>query len=327
MRKVIPCLAVCHRDFSAAKRWLMWASFLATKGTSHSKDSMMVFYTKRIADRVDELREAIQSPSTFFKVSFVECPDENEVGYPMSANHLFLRTLETCNMLFPKAPALFIEPDCIPISVNWCDNIWVEYKNGGKEFMGYLVGGGHPHMTGNAIYGPLWPVKAPSIATVLERQSSSGMFPDGRGFPFDLWIANDILKDFHPAETIYQQWAPGVWNNDKLSRIPFGTVLVHQDKDGSLMMTVARRLFPEFVDKLPQPTTHYMLTSPSTKLDLGGVTFDFTPCVRASGGGMWSVFKPVTFEEDMMLASVAQKLGVEEISKEDFNSLLSQRRE
>lgn len=322
-QSIIPILAVCHRDLAAANRWLRWAAFLSgQKGGNVSKNKLVVFLTKRAAEMELELPDA----KTFFDVDVRTCPDELELGYPISANHLFLRSLELAERKWPDLHPMFIEPDCVPIRHDWFSEVQDEYIKSVAAFMGGLTEGGHPHMTGNAIYTRDWRKKAPSILTVMERQNSGGMFPNGRGFPFDLWIASDVLKDFHRAKTIFQVWNPGRWHAGNLDRIQPGAVLVHQDKIGTLIAAIARRDYPEYIKLMPEPSAFFALQGNTSTVTVDGITFEFTPCNRTPGGTVWSVFRPSDPMDEEVLRSIDGKRGVMSITQEDYKALLSQRK-
>lgn len=326
-RKVIPVLAVSHVDHAAATRWLRWASFLAQQpGGDVSNHRLIVFCSKRVAADVAKLVAAIIPSKHWFHVDFATAPDENEVGYPMSANHLFLRSLEHCHKNYPDFAPLFIEADCVPVAATWFSDVCTEYAKCGKEFMGDFVESNEPHLTGNAVYSPRWPSLAKSILGVLERKMSGGMFPDGRGYPFDLHIGSEILPQAHHSDTIFQKWAPGVWHASNLHRIPESARLVHQDKEGTLVMTIARKSYPEFFEHLPKATSIFMLQAPTSNLNLGGRIFEFTPCARSGDGGWWSVLKASDYDEEVMLSSVSGKMGVSTINQSDYQALLRQKR-
>jgi hypothetical protein len=328
LRPIVAILAICHRDAIAAQRWLKWASYLASKnGGDVSRKNLVVFVTHRVAAQgTEQFAESIIPSDNWFKTYYAVCPDEYEIGYPGSANHIFLRALEYCKKHFPAHDTLFIEPDCVPVDIDWFTAIEKEWGKHDKKFMGGLTESNHSHMTGNAVYDKDWPSAAPSILTVLDRKDSGGMFPNGLGFPFDLWIAGDVLKSFYRAETIFQVWAPGQWNKSNVNRIQTGAKLVHQDKTGSLVMTMARTKFPGFLDHMPAPSAFFLLQSPEHKFNVNGQVFEFTPCSRAPDGAWWSVFRPDDYEAEMILNSVSGKQGLQAISQDDYKALLSQRR-
>lgn len=161
MRPIILAMGVSHRDVELACLWLRWVGFLDRQGAA--RGHLLVVYTKR----VDPGR--LQAAARGMKqLNIVSCPDEDESGYPRSASHLFLRTLEGAEKLFPGHAVLWCEPDTVPLRAGWAAELATEYQTCGRPFMGMRVGTTHPHLSGNAIYPANWRELAPSIATVLE---------------------------------------------------------------------------------------------------------------------------------------------------------------
>src|SRR5690606_23869792 len=99
-------LGVCHRDVELAALWLKWAVFLSCVGGTDPYP-LLVVYTKRAkAHGAEEMIRSALEPSKLHW-SAVECPDEHEHGYPGSASHLFLRTLEAAEDIFPRHAVLW----------------------------------------------------------------------------------------------------------------------------------------------------------------------------------------------------------------------------
>jgi hypothetical protein len=207
---------------------------------------------------------------------------------------------------------------------SWFRDIVEEYNSHDKAFMGHLVECNINHMAGCGVYGPNWREKAPLIESVLGLKDSGGMFPDGMGYPWDLYAGPEIMKSFHRAKTIHQIWRPAPFNAGNLGLIPPEVGLFHQDKGGSLVFALAESRYPAFMQMLPKPSTYYMLTASGSDVVLDGRHFKFMPCGRSVSGSWWSIYRPRDTAEEMILKSHAGRLGVEAIGEEDYGAMLEQ---
>jgi hypothetical protein len=223
---MIFCLGICHKDIAQAERWLSFV-FRMNKGERPNQPTLIAVATKS-AQRAGLL--IIQRLG--FPVYILE--DEDESGYPKSASHLFLRSLEYCERAHPGEPVFWLEPDTLPMRPNWREEIAAEYATCGKPFMGQIERGhGFAHLCGCAIYPPDWRVRAPLLASVLTAPDI--FWGKGLGQAFDTWAAPETVPQTHECLTFQQIWRPPLpitreWLRKNVRQ---GAALMHQCKDGS----------------------------------------------------------------------------------------------
>jgi hypothetical protein len=239
---MVCALGVSIKDFDLAAKWLQ---FLAALGPMASDVPTVVVGARGIAGAKWDALQAIATRYSI-SVSFKLLEDEDESGYPKSASHLFLRTMEHCEKAFPMSAVLWCEPDTVPMTGSWREAIRGEYLRCGKPFMGVIqTGHGFDHLAGVAVYPADWRVKAPLLANVLNAPDI--FWGPGLGQAFDTYATPETLPQTAPATSIQQIWRPTLpITEDFLKReIPVTTVLFHQCKDGSLIDVLCRRMgFP-----------------------------------------------------------------------------------
>lgn len=235
---MIAALGVSQKDFPQAQRWLKWVAVLAKREPLPC--ALIVFGVRSLSpDQFAVLRNA----AGHLPIYWAWAPDEDEIGYPKSASHLFLRTLTFCEGAFPGEPVLWLEADAIPMRPSWLAEIIREYAACSKPFMGVVVRGhGHDHLTGCAVYPADWRVKAPMLANVLD--APDVFWGPGLGQAFDSWAAPETVPQTAEATTIQQIWRPQLPITEAWRRrnIPDATALFHQVKDGSLIKILQEQL-------------------------------------------------------------------------------------
>jgi len=167
-----------------------------------------------------------------------------ELGYAAMANHAFKAGLEAVEKLFPAAPMLWMEADCVPIRPSWHQEISLEYEKCGKFYMGdFHPYGAKPHMTGNGVYGADWRERCPSFALLPGPNPREGWDSSCRG---------DTLPQSHRSCTIQQVWEPPRFTEEKMGMIHPETALFHRSKDGSLIDVLTKRAdFPRIPSRAP----------------------------------------------------------------------------
>ena len=220
MKPLIAILGVSHKDVEATQQWLGLAKSLGTDMTR-----IWVAVTHK-AEEIAEYKWRV--PCQAFTI-----PDECEDGYPKSASHLFLRSLEWAETNHPGSPVLWLEADAIPLHQGWLEAIERDYYAKGLPFMGHLeLKVMPPHMAGCGVYPPNWRQLAPSIARCVEAPDK-GWGP-GNGQAWDTYCAGEILPYATQADTIKQIWncppfVPG------MMKLLDGVSLFHPSKDGRLI--------------------------------------------------------------------------------------------
>ena len=316
MKPVICAMGVCHRDVELAVHWLKWVAFLArTEGGSMG--NMLVVYTRKLTDaQADSLRSAVDR--AYFPATIVACPDEHEHGYPGSASHLFLRTLEQAEKLFPGHAVLWCEPDTVPIKRTWFREFEAEYQTCGKPFLGAKVGTRAPHLSGNAIYPANWRELAPSIASVLTAPDSSEWGP-GKGQPWDVWCRKETTPQMAETKLLFQVWKERDVRITRLKNIPPATCLFHQDKTGALIREIATEQYPEFMESLSSGRRYYKLIGHQSRLRAKGHPIKFSFSKYRNHGWVSALCDTELNESDAQaIALMVGRFGISEISEDEF---------
>lgn len=315
-------LAYCHRDADAAARWLAWVAFLAAEKEPTVRHDLVVMRTRRMAGaKIEQLVPGV-------RVTHAVCPDEDERGYPGSATHLFIRTLEFCNARFPGRPVMFMESDTVAMRPGWMDEIAAEYADCGKPFMGFHVDNSTcPHMTGCGVYPANWRALSPILAGILEAPRDSAIFGKDKGQAWDIYAASEVEPQMARSRTIQQIWRPGFWlNSTTLNRIAGETAFFHQDKEGSLIRLLSRERFGRrFIWRRPEGVVRYfMLESPQTFLVDGGERVaEFTKIARSPSGYL-SILKVEDPDLACLLHACTGTRGLTEVCEGEYQALLKQ---
>lgn len=315
-------LAYCHRDIDAARRWLAWAGFLACEMEPTTRHDLVVMRTRRM----DELVLPALVPGV--RVTQAVCRDEDERGYPGSATHLFVRTLEFCNERFPGRPVMFCEADTVPLRLGWMDSIAAEYAQCGKPFMGFHVTTSVcPHMAGCGVYPADWRKRSPLLAGVLDAPRDSTLFGKDRGQAWDIYAAPDVEPQMAHSKTIQQIWQPGLWLGAKsLNRLSPHAALFHQDKGGSLIRLLNRERFGGRFDWgfAKDATPFFMLEAPTERLIVKGEMFIPFRKVARGPGGLLSIHKSEDPAEATILRSLCGHFGLTQIDEAEYRALEKQ---
>lgn len=163
-------------------------------------------------------------------LSIVTAVGVKEAGYFGTPNQMMKFALEYCEKNFDSHPILWVEADAVPMHENWAQEIFDEYRNCNRPFMGDVQReGAIPHLTGNAVYHPEWRRLAPSLALLPGPIVECG---------WDSQCAHDILPRSHYSKTIKQVWRPALpitkkWLTEHIDLIEIA--LFHQCKDGSMI--------------------------------------------------------------------------------------------
>ena len=229
---MICVLGISHKDIAQAERWVGLVADMR-KRESLGQPALVLMATKEAAKAgLLPIQREWQGP-----VNVLD--DEDESGYPKSASHLFLRSMEYCERECSGEPILWLEPDTLPMHLNWREAIAAEYAACGKPFMGQIERGhGFAHLCGCAVYPADWRVKAPLLASVLTAPDI--FWGKGLGQAFDTWAAPETIPQAAEAKTSQQVWRPPLpITREWLRRnVRPGVSLFHQSKDGSGVKTV-----------------------------------------------------------------------------------------
>lgn len=201
---MILSLGISHVDAAQAVHWLKHIAFLASKEIG-DHPVLVIAGTRRVnANQWAQIRQACRKQ---FRIEHTILADEEETGYPKSASHLFLRTMEHCERGYPDQPVLWLESDTLPMRPGWHWEIAAEYRKCGQPFMGHIEGGHGPaHLAGVAVYPHDWRARAPLLASVLS--APDVFWGRGMGQAFDTYASPETLPQAAMAETIRQVWRP-----------------------------------------------------------------------------------------------------------------------
>lgn len=320
----VVAIGVSHKDVEQACLWLRWVAHLASlSGDSTAPERLVIAVTRRVTP---EQRWSLASaygyrPNLTFTPFIHHVPDECEDGYPRSASHLFLRTLEFCEQTYHGRSVLWIEADCTPLHPRWFHDLASEYETCGRAFMGeriFHAGRNSSHCTGNAIYPHDWRTRAPRILTAPEAPDHP-MFGAGKGQPWDVWACQETTADLHETKLIHQIFNACPFNAELLARIRPGAALFHRCKNGTLITELARARFPEFLSTLPKPTmTFQMIGHPSRLRTLG---YPDMPWKTVRRGVNWlSTCTPTEPAHEAVLRYLAGSKGVSAVEPHDASA-------
>lgn len=158
---------------------------------------------------------------------------------------------ESCNNVFRKAcvhieygpkpePWLWLEPDVVPLSPRWMDDLEAEYKEQGQLFLGDFVSVHTPtldvpdHMSGVGVY--------PGMMKTLGGQSSMAV-----DLAWDVYGAEQIVPQMAISDLISHAWKHAPFADmEQVQREIFAIkpkcVLFHASKDGSLITLLRNNL-------------------------------------------------------------------------------------
>jgi hypothetical protein len=305
-------MGVCHRDVELAALWLHWVSFLSRQ-PGGDRPRILVVFTQR-SDPAP-MFSAIGGAS---RIGLVRCPDEQERGYPGSASHLFLRTLEQAEQRFPGHAVLWCEPDTVPMRPTWASEIEAEYQTCGKPFLGAKVGEKFPHLAGNSVYPHNWRELAPSIENVLNAPDYK-LWGAGKGQPWDVYCRGETTPQMAESKLWHHVWKERDARATRLKDIPAAACLFHQDKTGALIREIAAARYPEFMETLNEGRRFYLLNGHSSRLRAKGVKVKFSFERYQVGGWRSAVCSTeVTDDNASALATLAGHFGLREIDEAEF---------
>jgi hypothetical protein len=240
---MICALGVSHRDLDRAKQWLEWVAVLESREVLlHDRVPLIIMCTQTLNSyQVQLLREATGRFTGPVDIALM--PDTEETGYPKSASHLFLRTMEYCETRYPDDPVLWVEADTVPMRPGWREAIATEYLQCNKPFLGVIERGhGFAHLAGVAVYPPDWRQRAPLLADVIN--AGDVFWGPKLGQAFDTYAAPQTVPQAAEARSIQQIWRPHLpltseWMDKNIRP---DVQLFHQCKDQSAINILRGKL-------------------------------------------------------------------------------------
>lgn len=312
---LVVAIGVCHRDVELAANWLRWVEFLARQPGASEMD-LLIHYTRRLT--ADQVAKITPRPVPNIRPTLLRCRDEDESGYPRSASHLFLRTLEAAEKQYPGRAILWCEPDTVAMKPSWHREIDAEYREAGRPFLGLLVGTRKPHLTGIAVYPHDWRQRAPSIASVLQARDVP-LYGVGRGQPWDVYCREEILRHSGHSRLMLQIWKERGAAITRRAQIPDRICLFHQDKTGELIREIAAAQYPEFMDHLTSERKFFILNGHPSRLRAKNIAIDF-PFRRHNGHSWMSAVcsDQLTEANANTLTLLAGTLGLRSVDEAEY---------
>lgn len=315
-RPVIVCIGISHRDAELGLLWLRWVRHLCQvhpNGDAH----LLVVLTQRAA-KLNAIHQPADDWDCMFRTRVEVCPDELENGYPISASHLFLRTLEIAEQKSPRHAVLWCEADSWPMRPSWFAEIAAEYQTCGKPFLGVNVGQKVRQLSGVAVYPANWRELAPRIATVLEAPDYK-LWGKGKGQPWDVWARDQMAPQMAESKLMTSVWKHRDPRPTRLCEISATTCLFHQDKTGHLVRELAATRYPEFMATLTQGRRFFFMNGHASRLSAKGLNIKFSHSKFSAGFHRSAVCSDELQEADAgALAALVGQLGIREINEEEF---------
>src|ERR1051325_2520427 len=250
---MILALCFCERDQDLALKNIRWWNELGG-----CKGHKAVLWRDRRTS-LDIAKEIQAEAHKCFDDVLVFTAGAEIDGWPEGANY-FLRIASGYLQNRNERYFLWMEPDAIPITPGWMDQLEAEYKKAGKPFMGDRVEVNNVplHMSGIGIYwNPL--------------HEKAGEAYRAHEVAWDVAAMHQIVPNAYFTELIEHAWKhPTFTSVDELTtQISDKTVLFHSSKDGSLidLLQQRRRGSVAIPDTTKEPTTR-SAGSPSPLCDI-----------------------------------------------------------
>jgi hypothetical protein len=253
---MILVLPVCHKEIDQALHLADWMGRLG----GMEKETCVVVYTWKAKWDIDRVLALLTL--VFGKVWSYQLPIEDETGWPVSSNTMFIQTAEYMYNHHPDEPWFWWECDVVPLQPGYWEALKQEYKDAGKPCMGVInesrwmttkdgvVVEGIPrpagykfhkgrHMVGAGIYpGDLW-VSFPEVQVLPET-------------PFDMAMGENMVPITHETKLLCHRWSTCDYHRNEKGEIimededenvnlyggrpiPSDAMILHGCKDNSLI--------------------------------------------------------------------------------------------
>ncbi len=226
---MILTISYCEKDRETLVRLARW---MAELGGTKRHDCLLAYHQDTTHEGISEILTPCFKRIGAFRVV------EDATTYPEIANMMWKACANMVADQFPE-PWFFMEPDAVPLTSSWLDQIEDEYKACGKPFMlDKVVTPTRSHNSGIGVY----PALVRNYTQNLWRLA---------GIPWDVFLADDFTPHTHHTGLIhdkfYKVWedpnsGPPVFpDEESLKIIEPGAVLFHRNKDGSLIERLRER--------------------------------------------------------------------------------------
>lgn len=245
MTPLLVVTAYCSKDRALAAKLMEWISEL----TIADRAALHCLLVSDASVSVDEKKEmGALAKRTFGTVMMVDAV----VPGGHAPNHMFLAAAQWIFQCC-KLPWLWLEPDAVPLTPTWVDDLSEQYADIPFKFMGPVIRSNQPgipslHMTGTAIYPQdAWLVyqgmerlKTDNVAWDIESAGAVMPRTGNTHLIHHFWGERDLPPHF--VQTLSANKAE---NDVDLSFIRAGAVLFHRCKDGSLIDLLRQKCAPQ----------------------------------------------------------------------------------
>ncbi len=242
--RIIVALPVCNKDIDCMIGTLEWMLKLHGRLSYRAVLPYPSDMGEKIISKIRQLASAI-----FSNVELLRYRGSSTAAWPSGANLAWQVTAS--RMLQDDASWLWLEPDAIPLKPDWLDQLVLEYERCGNSFMGPIVPQ-RGHMNGVGIYPADAALRCPKAMkatrdawdTVMREEMIHDCHDSGN-LIFHFW---GVVKDKpHPCEgdpPYFETW------RDVQRWIPKRAVLMHRNKDGSLVKRLTENHENKFADSV-----------------------------------------------------------------------------
>lgn len=237
MTPLLVVVPYCQKDVAIAQELVAW---IAEIKTPQAAAILLVADNTVPRDQVSQIANIARNTFNFVKTALVPV---SPGGWP--PNKMFLAAANQIHEQY-RWPFLWLEPDAIPLAPTWLEELENAYNDCPKRFMGPIIKQDNnpalpkEHLTGCSVY----PADAYRIFKGMEDVKS------GKS-AWDIAGASAVLPKAMHTDLIFHFWGqpdlpptfvvrkePGKdypRNTFDLSKIPTGSVIMHRNKDGTLI--------------------------------------------------------------------------------------------
>lgn len=237
MTPILVVLPYCQRDAAIARELVSW---MAELNTPRAAAILLAADSTVPRETIVEIAEIAKKTFQFVKTMLVPV---SAGGWP--PNKMFLAITNQINEQY-RLPFFWMEPDCIPLTPGWLEELENEYGECPKRFMGPIIqqdsnpGLPKEHLTGCSIY----PSDAYLLFKGMEAVKSGQQAWDMAGAAlivprsmntnliFHFWGQPDLAPTFVIKKEAGKEYPRNCFD---LTRIPLGAVVMHRNKDGTLI--------------------------------------------------------------------------------------------
>jgi len=246
-------------DYELALNLVKWMAELSPNYRPHS--ILCVADNAVPMEKVQELQSITKLLFNYAKTMLVPVPQPTPEKMVWKPNEMFLAGARQVKAHY-RLPFLWLEPDCVPLTPTWLDDLAEEYSECPTQYMGAIIhqegqeGLPSDHLTGCSIY----PNNAIDLIGKIDSIKNGSQ-------AWDIGCAAQVVPRAMNTKSIHHYWGlkdmPPVFvearkaddpkNFVTLSFIQPEAVLFHRCKDGSLMTVLRKKWRPEAEKVVAEP--------------------------------------------------------------------------